>query len=90
MTHANEWEIKEKLAEILESEREHGDHIDPGDIYLRIGSLSPFGKEKTEIVENFQETYKKYEKFLQAKDNIELDPYRVSKSRANKSVKSEN
>jgi len=77
VTHANEWEIKEKLAEILESEQEHGDHIDPGDIYLRIGSLSPFGKEKTEIVENFEETYKKYEKFLQAKDNIELDPYRV-------------
>ena len=52
--------------------------MDPSDIFVRIGSLSPFGKENSEIVEQFDSTFKKYEKFLQAKENIELDPYRVS------------
>ena len=78
VTDRNKWQIQEKLAEILEKEGEEGCHVDPADIFLRVGSISPFGKEKAEILSEFETVSKNVERFDQIKTKIELDPYRVS------------
>ena len=54
VTEANSAEIKEKLAAILEAEGEFGEHVDPAHIFLRVGALSPFGKENLEVAEKFE------------------------------------
>mgnify|MGYP000059997890 CR=1 FL=1 len=78
VTDNNKWEIQEKIAEILESEGEFGNHVDPADIYLRVGSISPFGKENDEILKEFENVTDKILKLETASEKIELDPYRVS------------
>ena len=78
VTENNKWQIQEKLAEILEQESETKNHIDPGDIYLRVGSVSPFGKEQDGFLEEFETVAKNAERFEEQKNKIELDPYKVS------------
>ena len=71
VTENNKWQIQEKLAEILEQESETKNHIDPGDIYLRVGSVSPFGKEQDGFLEEFETVAKNAERFEEQKNKIE-------------------
>lgn len=70
--------IKSKLAKILTEESESKEKFLPDDIYLRVGALSPFGKEKgKEVEEHYQEVLDKMEKYKKASLSVELDPYKV-------------
>jgi hypothetical protein len=56
--------IKSKLAKILTEESESKEKFLPDDIYLRVGALSPFGKEKgKEVEDHYQEVLDKMEKY---------------------------
>ena len=64
VTDLNVNRIKSKLAQILTEESEGKEKFLPDDIYLRVGSLSPFGKEKgKEVEEHYQEVLDKMEKY---------------------------
>ena len=56
--------IKSKLAKILTEESESKEKFLPDDIYLRVGALSPFGKDKgREVEDHYQEVLDKMEKY---------------------------
>ena len=64
VTELNVNTIKSKLAKILTQESDSKEKFMPDDIYLRVGSLSPFGKEKgKELEEHYQEVLDKMEKY---------------------------
>ena len=66
--------IKSKLAKILTEESETKEKFLPDDIYLRVGALSPFGKEKgKELEEHYQEVLDKMEKYKENFTNLILN-----------------
>jgi hypothetical protein len=63
--------IKSKLAKILTEESESKEKFLPDDIYLRVGALSPFGKEKgKEVEDHYQEVLDKMEKYKELFTNV--------------------